>query len=192
MRPIGTTGNWSYRCRQFYGDRFLLVGDAAGFIDPLFSTGVLMAPTADDSRPRPSTLRSVLATSRRLASPRTSSTPCGSRSFQAPGPRVLRREPAQVARSLGSSPDDLQRHHVDARRGCLPSGAVAERRAGRLFTGRPRKWHAIPSRAPQPREQIRLVTPRATYKIAEHPPPTYLQPVPRPTLMRRRKHGPLQ
>lgn len=43
VRPIGTTGNWSYRCRQFYGDRFLLVGDAAGFIDPLFSTGVLMA-----------------------------------------------------------------------------------------------------------------------------------------------------
>jgi flavin-dependent dehydrogenase len=41
--PINTTGNWSYRCKQFYGDRFLLVGDAAGFIDPLFSTGVLMA-----------------------------------------------------------------------------------------------------------------------------------------------------
>ena len=43
VRPIGTTGNWSYRCRQFYGDRFLLVGDAAAFIDPLFSTGVHLA-----------------------------------------------------------------------------------------------------------------------------------------------------
>jgi len=43
VRPIHSTGNWSYRCTQFYGDRFLLVGDAAGFIDPLFSTGVLMA-----------------------------------------------------------------------------------------------------------------------------------------------------
>ena len=43
VRPIDTTGNWSYRSRQFYGDRFLLVGDAAAFIDPLFSTGVLMA-----------------------------------------------------------------------------------------------------------------------------------------------------
>ncbi|HRI52613.1 MAG TPA: NAD(P)/FAD-dependent oxidoreductase [Pseudomonadota bacterium] len=43
LRPVGTTGNWSYRCRQYYGDRFLLVGDAAAFIDPLFSTGVLMA-----------------------------------------------------------------------------------------------------------------------------------------------------
>jgi flavin-dependent dehydrogenase len=43
VRPVGTTGNWSYRCRQYYGDRFLLVGDSAAFIDPLFSTGVLMA-----------------------------------------------------------------------------------------------------------------------------------------------------
>lgn len=43
VRPVGTTGNWSYRCRQYYGDRFLMVGDAAAFIDPLFSTGVLMA-----------------------------------------------------------------------------------------------------------------------------------------------------
>ncbi|MCS6914377.1 MAG: tryptophan 7-halogenase [Myxococcota bacterium] len=43
IRPIGTTGNWSYRCRQYYGHRFVLVGDAAAFIDPLFSTGVLMA-----------------------------------------------------------------------------------------------------------------------------------------------------
>jgi flavin-dependent dehydrogenase len=43
VRPIDTTGNWSYRSRRYYGDRYLLVGDAAAFIDPLFSTGVLMA-----------------------------------------------------------------------------------------------------------------------------------------------------
>ena len=43
VRAVGTTGNWSYRCRQYHGDRFLLVGDSAAFIDPLFSTGVLMA-----------------------------------------------------------------------------------------------------------------------------------------------------
>jgi flavin-dependent dehydrogenase len=45
-RPIldvGTQGNWSYRATQFYGDRLLLVGDAAAFVDPLFSTGVLFA-----------------------------------------------------------------------------------------------------------------------------------------------------
>jgi flavin-dependent dehydrogenase len=43
VRPIDTTGNWSYRCKRYHGDRWLLVGDAAAFIDPLFSTGVLMA-----------------------------------------------------------------------------------------------------------------------------------------------------
>jgi flavin-dependent dehydrogenase len=43
IRPVGTTGNWSYRCDRYAGERTVLVGDAAAFIDPLFSTGVLMA-----------------------------------------------------------------------------------------------------------------------------------------------------
>ena len=43
VRPIDSAGNWSYRCKQYYGDRWVLVGDAAAFIDPLFSTGVLLA-----------------------------------------------------------------------------------------------------------------------------------------------------
>lgn len=41
--PVETTGNWSYRCDRYRGDRFVMVGDSAAFIDPLFSTGVLMA-----------------------------------------------------------------------------------------------------------------------------------------------------
>jgi flavin-dependent dehydrogenase len=41
--PVGAQGNWSYRSQQFYDDRLLLVGDAAAFVDPLFSTGVLFA-----------------------------------------------------------------------------------------------------------------------------------------------------
>jgi flavin-dependent dehydrogenase len=40
---VGAQGNWSYRSKIFYGDRLLLVGDAAAFVDPLFSTGVLFA-----------------------------------------------------------------------------------------------------------------------------------------------------
>ncbi len=40
---VGSQGNWSYRSKIFYGDRLLLVGDAAAFVDPLFSTGVLFA-----------------------------------------------------------------------------------------------------------------------------------------------------
>lgn len=41
--PVGAQGNWSYRSTQFYGDRLLMVGDSAAFVDPLFSTGVLFA-----------------------------------------------------------------------------------------------------------------------------------------------------
>jgi flavin-dependent dehydrogenase len=41
--PVGAQGNWSYRATHFYGERLLLVGDAAAFVDPLFSTGVLFA-----------------------------------------------------------------------------------------------------------------------------------------------------
>jgi flavin-dependent dehydrogenase len=43
LQEVGSQSNWSYRSRQFYGDRMLLVGDAAAFVDPLFSTGVLLA-----------------------------------------------------------------------------------------------------------------------------------------------------
>jgi flavin-dependent dehydrogenase len=41
--PVGAQGNWSYRSTLFYGDRLLMVGDSAAFVDPLFSTGVLFA-----------------------------------------------------------------------------------------------------------------------------------------------------
>jgi flavin-dependent dehydrogenase len=43
LLDVGAQGNWSYRSTQFYGERLLLVGDAAAFVDPLFSTGVLFA-----------------------------------------------------------------------------------------------------------------------------------------------------
>ena len=35
--------DYSYRNRRLAGDRWLLAGDAAGFIDPMFSTGVFVA-----------------------------------------------------------------------------------------------------------------------------------------------------
>jgi flavin-dependent dehydrogenase len=38
-----TIRDWSYVCRRFHGPGFLLAGDAAGFVDPLFSTGVFLA-----------------------------------------------------------------------------------------------------------------------------------------------------
>jgi clorobiocin biosynthesis protein Clo-hal len=38
-----TARDWSYKSKAFYGPGFLLTGDAAGFVDPLFSTGVFLA-----------------------------------------------------------------------------------------------------------------------------------------------------
>jgi flavin-dependent dehydrogenase len=35
--------DFSYRSAHLYGDRWLLTGDAAGFIDPIFSSGVFLA-----------------------------------------------------------------------------------------------------------------------------------------------------
>ena len=37
------TGNYSYQCDACQGDNYLLVGDAYAFIDPVFSSGVLLA-----------------------------------------------------------------------------------------------------------------------------------------------------
>lgn len=41
--PVHSTGDYSYRNSAFAGERWLLTGDAAGFIDPVFSTGVFLA-----------------------------------------------------------------------------------------------------------------------------------------------------
>jgi flavin-dependent dehydrogenase len=38
-----TASNYSYSSRRFAGDGFLLAGDAAEFLDPIFSTGVILA-----------------------------------------------------------------------------------------------------------------------------------------------------
>lgn len=40
---IHTTSDFSYRNRRFVGPRLLRVGDAAGFMDPIFSAGVFLA-----------------------------------------------------------------------------------------------------------------------------------------------------
>lgn len=40
---VEATGNYAYTCRRAQGERFLLVGDAYAFVDPVFSSGVLFA-----------------------------------------------------------------------------------------------------------------------------------------------------
>lgn len=43
LMAIQTTGDFSYKNRRFVGPRLLRVGDAAGFMDPIFSAGVYLA-----------------------------------------------------------------------------------------------------------------------------------------------------
>jgi len=46
VEEIRVQRDWSYRYDKFYGNGFIAVGDAACFIDPLFSTGVHLAMLA--------------------------------------------------------------------------------------------------------------------------------------------------
>ena len=41
--PFQTTSDFSYYNRRYVGKRLLRVGDAAGFMDPIFSAGVFLA-----------------------------------------------------------------------------------------------------------------------------------------------------
>jgi flavin-dependent dehydrogenase len=43
VTDVYATGDFSYRNKPLFGDRWLLAGDAAGFIDPVFSSGVYLA-----------------------------------------------------------------------------------------------------------------------------------------------------
>jgi flavin-dependent dehydrogenase len=45
ISDVEATGNYAYTCERCYGDNFLLVGDAFAFVDPMFSSGVMMAMT---------------------------------------------------------------------------------------------------------------------------------------------------
>jgi FADH2 O2-dependent halogenase len=43
IRAIKEEGDYSYSMKQICGDRFVLIGDAARFVDPIFSSGVSIA-----------------------------------------------------------------------------------------------------------------------------------------------------
>jgi 2-polyprenyl-6-methoxyphenol hydroxylase-like FAD-dependent oxidoreductase len=40
---VTATGNFSYRASRMHGERYIMVGDAFAFIDPVFSSGVMLA-----------------------------------------------------------------------------------------------------------------------------------------------------
>ena len=41
--PVTATGNYSYQAKRMAGDRYVMIGDAYAFIDPVFSSGVFFA-----------------------------------------------------------------------------------------------------------------------------------------------------
>jgi geranylgeranyl reductase family protein len=43
VSEVHVAADFSYRSTKLYGERWLLAGDAAGFIDPIFSSGVFLA-----------------------------------------------------------------------------------------------------------------------------------------------------
>ena len=43
INEVQATGSYSYSCARVHGDRYVLIGDAYSFIDPVFSSGVLFA-----------------------------------------------------------------------------------------------------------------------------------------------------
>jgi len=48
VSPVSVAADFSYRNLRFTGDRWMLAGDAAGFIDPVFSSGVFLAVLAGE------------------------------------------------------------------------------------------------------------------------------------------------
>ena len=43
LGEVSSTGNYSYYCDRSFGDGYMMVGDAFAFLDPVFSSGVLLA-----------------------------------------------------------------------------------------------------------------------------------------------------
>ncbi len=48
LTEVTSTGNYSYRTTAGWGEGYMMIGDAFGFVDPMFSSGVLLAMTAGD------------------------------------------------------------------------------------------------------------------------------------------------
>jgi flavin-dependent dehydrogenase len=46
--PVHGAGNYSYRAERAWGEGYFMIGDAFAFVDPVFSSGVLLAMTAGE------------------------------------------------------------------------------------------------------------------------------------------------
>jgi flavin-dependent dehydrogenase len=45
-QEVTVISNYSHHCTEYYGDRWMLIGDAAAFLDPIFSSGVHVSITS--------------------------------------------------------------------------------------------------------------------------------------------------
>lgn len=48
LGDVTSTGNYSYYCDRSFGEGYMMVGDAFAFLDPVFSSGVLLAMTSGE------------------------------------------------------------------------------------------------------------------------------------------------
>ena len=48
VSEVTATGNYSYRASSAFGENYFMIGDAFAFIDPVFSSGVLLAMNAGE------------------------------------------------------------------------------------------------------------------------------------------------
>ncbi len=48
LSPVHTTSDWTYTSPRIAGEGYLMVGDAGAFIDPVFSSGVLLAMSSGE------------------------------------------------------------------------------------------------------------------------------------------------
>jgi flavin-dependent dehydrogenase len=46
--PVMTAGNYSYRANVSWGEGYMMIGDAFAFVDPVFSSGVMLAMTGGE------------------------------------------------------------------------------------------------------------------------------------------------
>jgi flavin-dependent dehydrogenase len=121
---VTATGNYSYSSKRTSGDRFLMVGDACAFIDPVFSTGVYLAMV--------SAFAAADAVDGCVKTPKKSA-------------RLLRRYDARTQRALGSFTWFIYRIREPAMRNLFMSPrnmfrveeAVLSILAGAIFDGWP-------------------------------------------------------
>ena len=104
---VKAIADYSYKTSSFSGDGFCLIGDAACFLDPVFSTGVLMAMTSAELAAE--TVDRSLRSKGRIDARdfrRFESLQAGSRPVRAIRARVLRARDARDVLHQGAEPMD--------------------------------------------------------------------------------------